>query len=238
MLIAAAFAPKCRPEARITPPLGAAKHEVRAWGLSSTAAEGHALTYHGSVLCGKLACVLLFVRFLLQVPIPARFMLYANPGVPWQTPKRCDSQFGSEHVTDACRGARVSERNTLQGVKVLVIDDSNTIRRSAEIFLLQAGCTVILAEDGFDALAKIADHQPDLVFVDIMMPRLDGYQTCALIKKNARFHDTPVVMLSSKAGLFDRARGRMVGSDQYLTKPFTKESLLKAVATHARAAAA
>ena len=137
-----------------------------------------------------------------------------------------------------CRGAEVSERNTLQGVKVLVIDDSNTIRRSAEIFLLQAGCTVILAEDGFDALAKIADHQPDLVFVDIMMPRLDGYQTCALIKKNARFHDTPVVMLSSKDGLFDRARGRMVGSDQYLTKPFTKESLLKAVATHARAAAA
>ena len=104
-------------------------------------------------------------------------------------------------------GGEVSERNTLQGVKVLVIDDSNTIRRSAEIFLLQAGCTVILAEDGFDALAKIADHQPDLVFVDIMMPRLDGYQTCALIKKNARFHDTPVVMLSSKDGLFDRARG-------------------------------
>jgi len=135
-------------------------------------------------------------------------------------------------------GGEVSERNTLQGVKVLVIDDSNTIRRSAEIFLLQAGCTVILAEDGFDALAKIADHEPDLVFVDIMMPRLDGYQTCALIKKNARFHDTPVVMLSSKDGLFDRARGRMVGSDQYLTKPFTKESLLKAVATHARAAAA
>ena len=158
--------------------------------------------------------------------------------IPWQTlgvPARCSAL---EPVTDACRGGEVSERNTLQGVKVLVIDDSNTIRRSAEIFLLQAGCTVILAEDGFDALAKIADHQPDLVFVDIMMPRLDGYQTCALIKKNARFHDTPVVMLSSKDGLFDRARGRMVGSDQYLTKPFTKESLLKAVATHARAAAA
>ena len=114
----------------------------------------------------------------------------------------------------------------------MVIDDSNTIRRSAEIFLLQAGCTVILAEDGFDALAKIADHQPDLVFVDIMMPRLDGYQTCALIKKNTKFQRTPVVMLSSKDGLFDRARGRMVGSDQYLTKPFTKESLLKAVAAH------
>jgi twitching motility two-component system response regulator PilG len=129
-------------------------------------------------------------------------------------------------------------RNSLSGIKVMVIDDSNTIRRSAEIFLLQAGCTVILAEDGFDALAKIADHQPDLVFVDIMMPRLDGYQTCALIKKNSRFHAMPVVMLSSKDGLFDRARGRMVGSDQYLTKPFTKESLLKAVAAHVKAIAA
>jgi twitching motility two-component system response regulator PilG len=126
----------------------------------------------------------------------------------------------------------------LAGIKVMVIDDSNTIRRSAEIFLLQAGCTVILAEDGFDALAKIADHQPELVFVDIMMPRLDGYQTCALIKKNSRYHTMPVIMLSSKDGLFDRARGRMVGSDQYLTKPFTKESLLKAVAAHVRAVAA
>jgi len=122
-------------------------------------------------------------------------------------------------------------------IKVLVIDDSNTIRRSAEMLLRQAGFEVILAEDGFDALAKIADHQPDLVFVDIMMPRLDGYQTCALIKKNSRFHTMPVIMLSSKDGLFDRARGRMVGSDQYLTKPFTKESLLKAVAAHVRAAA-
>src|SRR5437667_9114538 len=131
----------------------------------------------------------------------------------------------------------LAEAAALAGVKVMVIDDSNTIRRSAEIFLLQAGCTVILAEDGFDALAKIADHQPDLIFVDIMMPRLDGYQTCSLIKKNARFNPTPVVMLSSKDGLFDRARGRMVGSDQYLTKPFTKDSLLKAVATHVKAAA-
>jgi len=132
----------------------------------------------------------------------------------------------------------VADQNPLQGAKVMVIDDSNTIRRSAEIFLLQAGCTVILAEDGFDALAKIADHHPQVVFVDIMMPRLDGYQTCALIKKNTQFRDTPVVMLSSKDGLFDRARGRMVGSDQYLTKPFTKESLLKAVATHLNRAAA
>ena len=125
----------------------------------------------------------------------------------------------------------------LAGIKVMVIDDSNTIRRSAEIFLLQAGCTVILAEDGFDALAKIADHQPDVVLVDIMMPRLDGYQTCALIKKNARFAATPVVMLSSKDGLFDRARGRMVGSDEYLTKPFTRESLIAAVTAHAAARA-
>jgi len=117
-------------------------------------------------------------------------------------------------------------------VKVMVIDDSSTIRRSAEIFLLQAGCEVILAEDGFDALAKIADHQPDVIFVDIMMPRLDGYQTCALIKKNSRFSTTPVIMLSSKDGLFDRARGRLVGSDEYLTKPFTKDTLLTAVRQH------
>ncbi|HRH72452.1 twitching motility response regulator PilG [Zoogloea sp.] len=124
----------------------------------------------------------------------------------------------------------------LSGIKVMVIDDSNTIRRSAEIFLAQAGCKVVLAEDGFDALAKIADHAPDLIFVDIMMPRLDGYQTCALIKKNARLKSTPVVMLSSKDGLFDRARGRLAGSDEYLTKPFTKESLLRSVACHTGAA--
>lgn len=124
--------------------------------------------------------------------------------------------------------------SSIAGVKVMVIDDSNTIRRSAEIFLGQAGCEVILAEDGFDALAKIADHHPDLIFVDVMMPRLDGYQTCSLIKKNPRFKSTPVVMLSSKDGLFDRARGRMVGSDEYLTKPFTKDSLLAAVEAHTR----
>jgi len=127
----------------------------------------------------------------------------------------------------------VAEAVNLSGVKVMVIDDSNTIRRSAEIFLVQAGCQVVLAEDGFDALAKIADHHPEIIFCDIMMPRLDGYQTCALIKKNPRFGVTPVIMLSSKDGLFDRARGRMVGSDEYLTKPFTKDSLLKAVAAHA-----
>ena len=122
----------------------------------------------------------------------------------------------------------------LAGLKVMVIDDSNTIRRSAEIFLAQAGCEVVLAEDGFDALAKIADHHPDVIFVDIMMPRLDGYQTCTLIKKNPRLSPTPVIMLSSRDGLFDRARGRMAGSDEYLTKPFTKDSLLRAVASHAR----
>ena len=121
----------------------------------------------------------------------------------------------------------------LDGIKVMVIDDSNTIRKSAEIFLVQAGCRVVLADDGFDALAKIADHEPRLIFCDILMPRLDGYQTCALIKKNPRFAATPVVMLSSKDGLFDRARGRMAGSDEYLTKPFTRESLLQAVADHA-----
>ena len=117
----------------------------------------------------------------------------------------------------------------LSGTKVMVIDDSNTIRRSAEIFLEAAGCEVILAEDGFDALAKIADQHPQVIFVDIMMPRLDGYQTCALIKRNAKFKSTPVIMLSSKDGLFDRARGRMAGSDQYLTKPFTQDSLIEAV---------
>ena len=126
----------------------------------------------------------------------------------------------------------VADAKPLSGVRVMVIDDSNTIRRSAEIFLMQAGCQVILAENGFDALAKIADHQPDLIFVDIMMPRLDGYQTCALIKKNAKHKTTPVIMLSSKDSLFDRARGRMAGSDEYLTKPFSKESLLKTVEAH------
>ena len=119
--------------------------------------------------------------------------------------------------------------NTTPAYKVLVVDDSNTIRRSAEIFLKQGGHEVLLAEDGFDALAKINDYQPDLVFCDILMPRLDGYQTCAIIKRNARFSSIPVVMLSSKDGVFDKARGRMVGSQEYLTKPFTKDQLLQAV---------
>ena len=122
------------------------------------------------------------------------------------------------------------------GIKVLVIDDSNTIRRSAEIFLKQGGHDVLLAEDGFDALSKVNDHDPDLIFCDILMPRLDGYQTCAIIKRNARFAKVPVIMLSSKDGLFDKARGRMVGSEDYLTKPFTKDQLLQAVAQHRRAA--
>ena len=117
-------------------------------------------------------------------------------------------------------------------VKVLVIDDSNTIRRSAELFLRQAGYEVILAEDGFDALSKITDYEPQVIFVDIMMPRLDGYQTCALIKQNPRLKSTPVIMLSSKDGVFDRARGRLAGSDRYLTKPFTKEGLIEAVSDY------
>ena len=113
--------------------------------------------------------------------------------------------------------------------KVLVIDDSNTIRRSAEIFLKQGGHEVMLAEDGFDALAKVNDNRPDLIFCDILMPRLDGYQTCAIIKRNEKFASTPVIMLSSRDGVFDKARGRMVGSQEYLTKPFTKDQLLQAV---------
>jgi twitching motility two-component system response regulator PilG len=124
--------------------------------------------------------------------------------------------------------------SVVAGAKVLVIDDSNTIRRSAEIFLRQGGHEVVLAEDGFDALAKVNDHDPELIFCDILMPRLDGYQTCAIIKRNPRFAHVPVIMLSSKDGLFDKARGRMVGSQDYLTKPFTKEQLLRAVETFRR----
>ena len=124
--------------------------------------------------------------------------------------------------------AAVANRG-LAGLKILVIDDSKTIRRTAETLLVKEGCEVFTAIDGFDALAKIADHHPDIIFVDIMMPRLDGYQTCALIKHNQVFKQTPVIMLSSKDGLFDRARGRLVGSEQYLTKPFTKDELLGAI---------
>ncbi|TAG28153.1 MAG: response regulator [Burkholderiales bacterium] len=119
--------------------------------------------------------------------------------------------------------------STASGFKVLVIDDSNTIRRSAEIFLKQGGHDVMLAEDGFDALSKVNDYAPHLIFCDILMPRLDGYQTCAIIKRNANFSATPIIMLSSKDGVFDKARGRMVGSEEYLTKPFTKDQLLQTV---------
>jgi twitching motility two-component system response regulator PilG len=122
----------------------------------------------------------------------------------------------------------------LKGLKVLVVDDSKTIRRTAETLLSKEGCEVFTAVDGFDALSKVADHHPDIIFVDIMMPRLDGYQTCALIKHNKVFRGTPVIMLSSKDGLFDRARGRIVGSEQYLTKPFTRDELLSAIESHVR----
>ncbi len=128
------------------------------------------------------------------------------------------------------------QNSTAPALKVLVVDDSNTIRRSAEIFLRQGGHEVLLADDGFDALAKINDFRPDLVFCDILMPRLDGYQTCAIIRRNERFARTPVVMLSSKDGLFDKARGRLVGSQDHLTKPFTKDQLLQAVSRFGEAA--
>jgi len=117
-------------------------------------------------------------------------------------------------------------KSDLTGLRVMVIDDSKTIRRTAETLLKKEGCDVVTATDGFEALAKIADHQPHIIFVDIMMPRLDGYQTCLLIKNNHVFKGTPVIMLSSKDGLFDKARGRIVGSEQYLTKPFTRDELL------------
>ncbi len=129
------------------------------------------------------------------------------------------------------------EPDNISGLKVMVIDDSKTIRRTAESLLRKAGCEVLTATDGFEALAMIADNRPDVIFVDIMMPRLDGYQTCALIKNNTEFKQTPVIMLSSKDGLFDRARGRIVGSEQYLTKPFTKTELLDAIRQYAPKAA-
>jgi len=131
------------------------------------------------------------------------------------------------------RKATSMEEN-FDGLKVMVIDDSKTIRRTAETLLQKAGCTVITAVDGFDALSKIADTNPDIIFVDIMMPRLDGYQTCALIKNNSAFKSTPVIMLSSKDGLFDKAKGRIVGSDEYLTKPFSKEELFEAIRQHVK----
>ena len=140
--------------------------------------------------------------------------------------------IGIALVKISMNAGEAAKELTEKGLKVLVIDDSKTIRRTAETLLAKEGCEVHTAVDGFDALAKIADHQPDIVFVDIMMPRLDGYQTCALIKHNKVFRSIPVIMLSSKDGLFDRARGRIVGSEHYLTKPFTKDELLGAIEAH------
>ena len=139
---------------------------------------------------------------------------------------------GSREENYVSGSSAVSPKSDLQGLKILVIDDSKTIRRTAETLLAKEGCEVYTAVDGFDALSKIADNRTDIIFVDIMMPRLDGYQTCSLIKHNKVFKDTPVIMLSSKDGLFDRARGRLVGSEQYLTKPFTKDELLSAIHSH------
>lgn len=125
-----------------------------------------------------------------------------------------------------------NEQNEFSGLKVMIIDDSKTIRRTAETLLKKAGCEVLNAENGFEALPIISANHPDIIFVDIMMPRLDGYQTCALIKNNPRFQATPVIMLSSKDGLFDRAKGRVVGAEQYITKPFTRDDLLDAIRTY------
>jgi twitching motility two-component system response regulator PilG len=143
--------------------------------------------------------------------------------------------WGSTRAVDQVAGGYVEDatkQGSLTGMKVMVIDDSKTIRRTAETLLKKEGADVVTATDGFEALAKISDHQPHIIFVDIMMPRLDGYQTCALIKNNQMFKSTPVIMLSSKDGLFDKARGRIVGSEQYLTKPFTREELLGAIRRH------
>ena len=158
------------------------------------------------------------------------YRLRANPGKNYGHTGFLEwaGELGRVHIG---RGNPVSNNvsRSLSGLKILVVDDSKTIRRTAETLLSKEGCQVFTAIDGFDALSKIADHQPDLIFVDIMMPRLDGYQTCSLIKHNKVFKETPVIMLSSKDGLFDRARGRIVGSEQYLTKPFTKDELLGAI---------
>jgi len=141
--------------------------------------------------------------------------------------------MSEEHATNNSGAMNGGAANS--GLRILVVDDSATIRRSAESMLTTAGYDVVTAENGFEALSKVAQHNPDLIFVDIMMPRLDGYQTCAIIKNNSQYRSTPVVMLTSKDGLFDQARGRVVGSDLYLTKPFTKDELLAAVQQHAAA---
>jgi twitching motility two-component system response regulator PilG len=141
--------------------------------------------------------------------------------------------MAEEHATN--NSGAMDDGAADSGLRILVVDDSATIRRSAESMLTTAGYDVVTAENGFEALSKVAQHNPDLIFVDIMMPRLDGYQTCAIIKNNSQYRSTPVIMLTSKDGLFDQARGRVVGSDLYLTKPFTKEELLAAVKQHAAA---
>ena len=158
----------------------------------------------------------------------------------FQTERRVDRVKGAHSVSIHASGLMhramtevpVANGSNFSGLKVLVIDDSKTIRRTAESLLKKEGCEVLTAVDGFEALSLIAEAQPNIIFVDIMMPRLDGYQTCALIKRNSSFRDTPVIMLSSKDGLFDRARGRIVGSEEYLTKPFTRDELLGAIEKH------
>lgn len=162
--------------------------------------------------------------------------VYRLPGRTARTPilglaRRARSLFGGGQLNET------SNAPDLDGLKVLVIDDSRTIRRSAETLLGREGCTVITAVDGFEALSRIADHRPDIIFIDVMMPRLDGYQTCALVKNNPEFLEIPVIMLSSKDGLFDRARGRIAGAEEYLTKPFTRDELLGAIRQHVATAA-
>ena len=143
--------------------------------------------------------------------------------------KRIVAKWGVAHEDQMVQQEDSSSK--LNGLRVMIIDDSRTIRRTAETLLTREGCDVVTATDGFEALSKIADHSPQIIFVDIMMPRLDGYQTCALIKNNQTYKNVPVIMLSSKDGLFDKARGRIVGSEQYLTKPFTRDELLGAIHT-------
>ena len=173
----------------------------------------------------------MFTLYCLQMSTPYRGLrapdMLKSHKIPAPTNAQPNAPKGSFMESTITYG-----KPKLTGLKVLVIDDSKTIRRTAETLLTKEGCEVFTAVDGFDALSKIADHQPDIVFVDIMMPRLDGYQTCSLIKHNKVFKQIPVIMLSSKDGLFDRARGRIVGSEHYLTKPFTKDELLGAIEAH------
>lgn len=119
-------------------------------------------------------------------------------------------------------------------IKVLVVDDSGTIRKTAEAILSKEGYTVSSVDDGFKALSKVLAFEPDIIFLDIMMPRLDGYQVCSVIKSNAKFKDTPVLMLSSKDSIFDKARGRIAGSEYFMTKPFSRDELLSAIKMHVK----